>query len=162
MDYSFEELARYVIDKIEGGYVDDKNDPGGETKYGLSKKSYPNLDIKSLTKDDAIKIYKIDYWDKIKCDLMGDALAAHVFDSSINCGVKSTIKMLQRAVCVKDDGIFGSITKNAVYNANELISLMSFINERYKYYRSLKLYHIYGKGWENRINLISVFLSRYV
>ena len=45
-----------VIDRVlahEGGYVNDPDDPGGETKYGISKKAYPKIDIKNLTKEEA-------------------------------------------------------------------------------------------------------------
>ena len=54
--------------KHEGGYVNDPSDPGGETKYGISKKAYPKVDIKNLTLDDAIEIYKDDYWLPAKVD----------------------------------------------------------------------------------------------
>ena len=57
-----------VVLKSEGGYVNDPHDPGGETNFGISKRAYPSVDIKHLTKEGAIAIYKKDYWDKIKGD----------------------------------------------------------------------------------------------
>ena len=55
-----------VILYHEGGYVNDKDDPGGETMMGISKRAYPNLDIKGLTEDDVKEIYHKDYWLKGK------------------------------------------------------------------------------------------------
>ena len=46
-----------VVFKHEGGYVNDRNDPGGETNMGISKRAYPDLDIKNLTQDDAAEIF---------------------------------------------------------------------------------------------------------
>ena len=68
----------------EGGYVDDKKDTGGETKYGISKKQYPDLDIPSLTMWQARDIYYRDYWTRCKCDLLPDCLSVMVFDFAVN------------------------------------------------------------------------------
>jgi len=61
-----------VIDKVlinEGGYVNDPHDSGGETNFGISKRAYPNVNIKELTTAGAKSIYKKDYWDKVKGSL---------------------------------------------------------------------------------------------
>ena len=55
----------YALDFVlreEGGYTNNPNDPGGETNYGICKRNYPNLDIKGLTRAQAIAIYRRDYW----------------------------------------------------------------------------------------------------
>ncbi len=59
----FEKAFEYVIQN-EGDYVLDKNDPGGETKFGISKRSYPTLNIRDLTLEDAKEIYYRDFWMK--------------------------------------------------------------------------------------------------
>ena len=56
---AFEKVLRH-----EGGYVNDPLDLGGETKYGISKRSYPHLDIKNLTLDQAKQIYFRDFWQR--------------------------------------------------------------------------------------------------
>lgn len=73
--------------KWEGGYVNDPKDPGGETKYGISKKAYPDEDIKNLSPERALQIYASDYWDKAGCDAVPYPLNVVVFDSAVNCGV---------------------------------------------------------------------------
>ena len=57
MDYK--EIISKVLEH-EGGYVNDPKDLGGETNFGITKRWYPDLDIKNLTKEDAIEIYKKD------------------------------------------------------------------------------------------------------
>lgn len=71
----------------EGGYVDDKSDRGGKTKFGISQKSYPNLDISKLTLPQAVEIYKRDYWDKINGDNLPTSIAMNAFDAAVNQGV---------------------------------------------------------------------------
>ena len=97
-----------VIDKVlehEGGYVNDPNDLGGETKYGITKRFYPDVDIKSLTKEDAKDIYKRDYWDKNKIDNLPDNLKHIFFDMCVNQGRGTAVRVLQRAINNKGGNI---------------------------------------------------------
>ena len=111
-----------VIDKVlehEGGYVNDPNDLGGETKYGITKRFYPDVDIKNLTKDDAKDIYKRDYWDKNKIDDLPDNLKHIFFDMCVNQGRGTAVRVLQRAINNKGgsltvDGGFGPGTSLAL------------------------------------------------
>jgi len=119
MRYSdvFEKSFLFIL-KWEGGYVNDPNDPGGETKYGISKKAYPDLDIKHLTIDDAKEIYYQDYWIKASCTLIeqySERLAFFHFNTSVNLGCRRAIKLLQKSIkqqgfSIKIDGIFGNQT----------------------------------------------------
>jgi len=63
----FNKAIKFILN-AEGGYVNHPKAPGGETKYGISKKSYPNYDIKNLTEEEAITIYKRDFWDRFQLD----------------------------------------------------------------------------------------------
>lgn len=85
MRENFEKAIEFVL-KWEGGYVNNPHDPGGETNWGISKRSYPHLDIKGLTKEQAIAIYKKDYWEKCGCDKLDYPLDIIVFDTAVNCG----------------------------------------------------------------------------
>jgi hypothetical protein len=95
--FMFEQMMVKIL-KHEGGYVNDPDDPGGETKYGISKRAFPNLDIKNLTLADAYRIYKEKYYvpmgiEKIK----PDSLAMQVFDFGVNAGVARSLSTLKKA-----------------------------------------------------------------
>lgn len=98
----------------EGGYVNDPNDRGGETKYGISKAAYPNLDIKALTVADARAIYRRDYWAPCACDAMLPNTALAVFDLAVNAGRWAAIRDLQLAIGVNADGVIGPRTRAAL------------------------------------------------
>ncbi|MCK5605403.1 hypothetical protein KAR91_26160 [Candidatus Pacearchaeota archaeon] len=84
---------------IEKGYVNDPDDPGGETKWGISARSYPDEDIPNLTKERAKFIYKRDYWDKLNLDGVKMAvIAEEIFDTSVNMGRGSASRIAQKAV----------------------------------------------------------------
>lgn len=94
-DKAFEELIG-----VEGGYVFDPDDRGGETKYGITKRTYPHLDIKSLSLQDAKTIYYNDFWNtsKMNLDDFEYELAYELFDTGVNGGMSLARKMLQRAL----------------------------------------------------------------
>lgn len=86
MDY-FDRCVTFVL-KQEGGYVNDPHDAGGETNFGISKRAYPSIDIKSLTREEAIEIYRDDYWKTIGCEKMDWPLCLIVFDTAVNMGLR--------------------------------------------------------------------------
>lgn len=101
----------------EGGLTNDPDDPGGITKYGISKKSYPNVDIFNLTREGAEEIYRRDYWNKCRCDDLPPECAIATFDCAVNQGPETAIYLLQKALGVKQDGIIGRITLKAAESA---------------------------------------------
>lgn len=161
----FEKAIDYVLAN-EGGYVFDKNDPGGETKYGISKRSYPRLNIKDLSMDEAKKIYFSDYWMKGKFEKIPDeSVATQLFDLSVNLGIRSAIIVLQRAlravgVNVQEDGLFGPVTLSGVIfccMSNELgpsTLLAAIKSEAAGYYRLIAAKNPsqqkFLSGWLNR------------
>ena len=91
----FDSAVEFVINQEGREYENNPNDPGGETKYGISKRSWPSVDIKNLTESQAKDIYRKNYWDALECDKYGDyKLATIVFDSGVNCGVAITKKWI--------------------------------------------------------------------
>jgi lysozyme family protein len=127
----------------EGGYVNDKNDTGGETRYGISKRSYPNLDIKNLTKDQAREIYHKDFWLKAKCEeINDDNLAIKLFDLCVNTGISQAVKLIQRALrsakqIVAEDGLIGPNTLSAINRADPTDLLAALKSESAGYYRMI-------------------------
>ena len=101
MKTTFEEIIKSVLEH-EGGYVNDPDDAGGETKYGIAKRWYPSVDIKNLTKEQAKKIYHQDYWRRGKCDEVPPQLRHIYFDMCVNFGRSGAVKVLQQAANSKN------------------------------------------------------------
>ena len=135
----------------EGGYVNDPRDKGGETKYGISKKAYPNIDIKNLSLEQARAIYHRDYWQRCKCEFLPDALSVAVFDYAVNSGVRKAIRDLQAVLGVKVDGIIGNQTIGAANRLPAKKVLNDFLDLRLEYLMSLKDWKYFGKGWAARV-----------
>jgi hypothetical protein len=94
----FEFLVAIIL-KHEGGYVNDPSDPGGETNFGISKRAYPNIDIKNLTREQAKEIYKRDYYDRLGVGELSDLrLAYHYFDMGVNAGVGRAKQLMVKAM----------------------------------------------------------------
>ncbi|MBK5202097.1 MAG: hypothetical protein JJE45_00045 [Prolixibacteraceae bacterium] len=152
-----------VILKNEGGLVDHPQDPGGLTNMGIAKKSYPDLDIKNLTRNEAIEIYHKDYWNKM--NLLGihdENLVLQIFDMGVNAGIRTAIKMIQRIVEAEADGYIGPETTGLINSYPNYSSSMQsaivqeYISERKKYYFDLARrkpeLQVFLSGWLNRID----------
>ena len=113
---TFDEIIEQVLEH-EGGYVDDPTDSGGETKYGISKRAYPDEDIKALTVEKAKELYKRDYWDRFKVDNLPDRIRHIYFDMCVNMGGGRATKILQEACNSKNSNkidVDGGIGKNTI------------------------------------------------
>lgn len=143
-----------AIDRIlsaEGGYVDDPNDPGMETKYGISKRSYPQVDIKNLTRDEAKQIYKRDFWDPVaNAGIHGDVVF-QVLDFAVNSGGSVAVQYLQRAAGVADDGHLGPVSVAAINDTPMPVLLLTYLALRLEFMTKLKNWPHAGKGWARRI-----------
>lgn len=147
---TFDTVFERVIG-IEGGYTNDPNDPGGETKWGISKRSYPRLIIKDLTREQAKEIYLEDFWKPIDGDSLPDSVAYQLFDFAVNSGIQTAIRHLQKAIGVADDGFFGPVSKQALNDFTEPIIIMKLNAERLEFMTKLKNWQFDGKGWARRI-----------
>lgn len=135
--------ALKFVFKWEGGYVNDPKDPGGETKYGISKRAHPYLDIKNLDLETASGIYKDKYWDEMNCDSFEPKLAVCIMDAAVNVGVGRVKRWL----------------------ANDFpmpITHEEFNARREYYYRveikeSLRIRYL--KGWMNRLNDLRTYIK---
>jgi lysozyme family protein len=135
----------------EGGYVNDPRDPGGETQWGIAKRSYPHVNIRTLSRDGAIAIYRRDFWQRIDGDSLPPAVAFQVLDAAVNHGITPAIRWLQLAVGVADDGIFGPVSAAAVCRADPCDLVMRFLAERLDFYTRLSTWPVYGRGWARRV-----------
>lgn len=132
----------------EGGYTNNHKDPGGETNWGISKRSYPDVDIANLTQEGAKEIYLRDFWSPI-----GDAHPAikfQVFDFAVNSGIQTAIRKLQAAIGVADDGHWGPVSaaKLAAMDPNDV--LMRFMAQRLRFWVKCTAWPSMGGGWANR------------
>ncbi|MFZ4790826.1 MAG: glycoside hydrolase family 108 protein [Candidatus Competibacteraceae bacterium] len=134
----------------EGGLSNHPADPGGLTKYGISKRSYPTLDIANLTLADAQAIYHRDYWQLIHGDLLPPGLDLLLLDCAINQGPVTAAKLLQRALRIRDDGLIGPETQTAAFAAMPAI-LDSFAAERALRYELNPNEATFGRGWYHRL-----------
>jgi lysozyme family protein len=140
-----------VIVGQEGGYVNDPRDPGGETKFGISKRAYPDEDIPNMTLERAKEIYSRDYWLVLRCDAMPWPLSLFVFDCGVNQGVMRATMLLQTTLRVKTDGEIGPVTLAAIAAANQRELAATFMGYRAISYSKTGGFAIYGRGWFNRL-----------
>jgi lysozyme family protein len=125
LDSNFKKAITPLL-RIEGGYVEDADDRGGATKYGISSKSYPNLDIKHLTVQHAKNIYYKDYWRKHKIHKIRDfELANEIFDTAVNMGGITSIKFLQRALNIlnRDNTLYNDLVVDGIMGRNTLFAV---------------------------------------
>lgn len=103
------DVAMAFVLKWEGGYVNDPDDPGGETRFGISKRAHPDVDIRGLTEETAKAIYRDEYWRKIRAASLPPSVALALVDYAVNSGVSQASKALQRVVGMGSADIDGQI-----------------------------------------------------
>lgn len=116
--------------EVEGGYVYNEKDPGGETNWGISKRAYPNLDIAKLTKEQALAIYERDYWNMLPRGLPED-YKWFLFDCAVNHGLTRALGWAKQADTVP-----------------ELVAI------RLAFYAGLETFPTFGKGWVRRVSTV--------
>ena len=166
--YSFDMAFKEVLG-FEGGYVDDKNDNGGETKYGISKRSYPDVNIESLTIEQAKHIYYRDFWNTKQMELSSiddEKIAIELFDTAVNMGVGVASKFLQEALNLMNrnqkewsdlivDGYCGFETLKAYKKARKDILLKVLNGLQFCKYKSIvennPSQEVFFNGWMKRV-----------
>lgn len=145
-DQAFEKLIGH-----EGGYVNDARDPGGETRYGISKRGYPGEDIAGMTLARAQLLYRRDYWGPAGCDAVPDPVKFPLFDHAVNGGVRAAVKTLQRAAGAVPDGLLGPMTLQAVQSMPPARLAARMAGARLEAMANLKTWPVFGRGWALRI-----------
>ena len=142
----------------EGGdkLTKDVDDPGGTTKYGISQKAHPDLDIENLTYEDAKEIYKKEYWDKSRAEKLPEKIQEQYFDMAVNLGRRRAVKILQKACNalsrdkIKEDGLIGKNTIRAAGglepNRFRAFRVMRYVKLVMNNPKLMKYYY----GWYNR------------
>lgn len=136
---------------IEGKYSFDPADPGGETNWGISKRSYPKLDIKNLTREQACDLYRRDFWDRLDLDNLPIGIANQMLDFAVNSGTGTASRACQRALGVADDGHIGPVTLAKLKSTEPHVFAMRLLAQRLRFMVHCQDWSSYNKGWSLRI-----------
>lgn len=145
------EWAMKFIMEWEGGFVDDDEDPGGETNFGISQYYHPDVDVETLTRHEAIDIYRERYWKRYMCDELNPALALALFDTVVNQPADWGIRSFQNAVSTTVDGIMGPKTVGAANKNRSDYVLQKIMLARLNRYITRDHFKRFGDGWMRRV-----------
>lgn len=139
----------------EGSYSDHKADTGGPTRHGVTQQVARNNgyqgDMRDFPVEQAKEIYRRQYWDAVRADELPDDVRFDVFDGAVNSGASQSIKWLQRAVGVTDDGALGRVTMGAVRVMPGYIVSARYNGHRLAFMTNLKNWDAFSRGWARRI-----------
>ena len=153
-----------IILHEEGGYVNNKADPGGMTNLGItrntweawSKKAASEADMRALKPATVAPLYRANYWSPLCCDRLPPALALCVFDFGVNTGTKRAARYLQQFVGAFADGNIGPATLAAVDGwiavHGVAAAVRGYQEARRSFYRQLATFKTFGKGWLRRVD----------
>ncbi len=155
---SFERALKFVLSQ-EGGYSDNAKDPGGATNLGITQATLSKWrghkvarnEVQTLGVKEASTIYRRNYWQACKCDQLPPALAFLMFDAAVNQGVSRAIKILQKSIDTKVDGIIGPQTLDAVKKRDPKRLIIEFAARRMRHYGVLSIFSVFGLGWSRRL-----------
>ena len=152
---AFGSAAAFVIDQLEGGGVV-VHDTGGATRWGISKRAHPEVDVERLSRFAALELYHARYWQVIRADELPRGLDLCLFDAAVNMGPATAVRLLQRILHVAEDGVVGPDTIKAARGflpASELRVLYNEIRERtyIDLVANKPVYRPYLYGWRCRL-----------
>jgi lysozyme family protein len=140
-----------VVLAEEGPYALEPGDPGGETKWGIARNAHPEISAAAwanFTRNQALAIYRAQYWDAHWCGMMPWRWALAIFDGEVNQG--SVIALAQRALGAKPDGKVGGDTLGALSRATDE-HFAAFMAARARAYIALSRFPTDGAGWLKRL-----------
>lgn len=147
----FYEFAVGFVLRHEGDYSDDVEDPGGETKFGISKVHNPDIDVANLTRKQAIEIYRERYWLRYRCNELHPVWAFAVFEGVVNQSPAAIIRALQETVGATVDGIIGPQTVGRANASRSEWHLQMFYARRLRRYMVQRHFPRFGNGWMARV-----------
>ena len=149
-----------LVLKSEGGYVNNPADPGGMTNLGVTKRVWEEFtgheadekEMRSLTPEKVAPLYEQRYWRPCYGEVLHRGLDFVVFSMGVNAGSGRSIKLLQQSIGCVPDGVIGPTTRGLISSSNPTTLIAKFSEARREYYRSLKTFPIFGKGWLSRVD----------
>lgn len=168
---NFSAILRQTLN-YEGGWSDEKLDPGGPTMKGITLKTYSDFlkrlptkdELRSISKEDVESIYKNKFWNRICGDILPSGIDACVFDFAVNSGPTRAIKLLQSQIGVVVDGVIGPLTISAVDKCVKIrginICIYEYQSGRLKFINKLSTFPKFGKGWTRRVDDLEEFAEK--
>lgn len=162
---NFEQSLTEVL-KEEGGYVNHPKDPGGATNMGVTQRVYDDYrkrrgltarPVRQIDTAEVKAIYQASYWYLARCEELPPGIDHVVFDGAVNSGVKQSVKWLQRALGVRDDGIIGPTTINAALAADKVELVDAICDARLAFLKVLDTWPTFGRGWQRRVARVRSF-----
>jgi lysozyme family protein len=147
----FQRALAFVL-AAEGGaaITNDPRDVGGLTRFGISQKSYPRLDIANLTRAQAEQLYRKDFWLAGCCDGLPAPVSLMHFDTAVNMGITTANTLLQLAANVEPDGCVGPKSLAAINRMNRRDLCIEYASRRIVRYAGIKAFDRFGLGWTRR------------
>jgi lysozyme family protein len=149
-DAAFDKLLKH-----EGNYANHPSDPGGKTMWGITeavvRENGYTGDMRAMPLEMAKAIYKSKYWTACQAENLPADVRYVVFDGAVNSGVAQSVKWLQRACGVKDDGVVGPQTIKAANNLSPDGLKRKILAQRLRFLATLSNWPAFSRGWSNRI-----------
>ena len=155
----FNRAIEVVLEHEGDTYTDNPLDRGGPTKFGIAQRWNPDLDVKNLTRAQAIEVYWERHWHGHRYESLPEVIAIKVFDLAVNLGHKTAVTRLQRALhaCglrVTIDGLLGTETCGAATQVDQSALMAALRSEAGGEYRlrvaRSKDQVVFQDGWLNR------------
>jgi lysozyme family protein len=154
----FEQAVELVL-QHEGGFVQHPRDPGGATKFGITRETLSRArgrpasveDVRALTRAEAVAVYRELYWDVVRADELPPGLDLAVFDLAVNSGPVRAVRMLQSILGVAADGIVGPVTLSTARQAHPVESIRRLTRACLGYLGRLAAWPVFGRGWRRRV-----------
>jgi len=158
MTGNFKECLALVL-KSEGGYVNNSSDPGGMTNLGVTKRVWEEYTghevdektMRGLTPELVAPLYEQKYWRPCYGEVLPRGLDLLSFSMGVNAGPGRSVKLLQQSIGCVPDGVIGPKTRELISASNNATLIAQFSEARRNYYRSLKTFPVFGKGWLSRV-----------
>lgn len=172
--------AAEVVLGVEGGYVDDPQDRGGPTNWGVSLRALLGLpaeerrvfdidrdgdldreDVRAMPREAALDLYRRRYWDAIRCGEMPGPVALLAFDCAVNQGPATAATLLQAAARVRMDGRIGPLTLAALRRRDSYEMAADYAGDRALHYVGCRDFARFGRGWLDRLALVTIRAGQF-
>lgn len=158
---NFARVMDHIL-RFEGGFANHPQDPGGATNMGITRKTLGAFrgrevsveDVGRLGQDEAMAIYRRNYWDVVRGDDLPAGLDFCVMDGAVNSGPARAVRWLQQAVGTGIDGIVGPATLTKAQAMSAPDAIMHMCDERLIFLKGLGTWAHFGRGWSRRVETV--------